>query len=583
MLAAVIAMTVGACGAPDDAPLVCDHVKPLSSADLNGGVTLPSGCYAVDSVVAVSDGQLTLEPGVSITFGADAGLSFSGTGSLSAVGTESSRIVLSGSVKERGHWKGLHFNGSNSPENKMAHVVLSHAGSGKWHGGDVSRGGIFLQGGANRLHISNSTFNQNAQAGIVAENGGMDFRLERSHFEDNEAPLWIHANLIGHLSSLTFENNDDSFIRTGLASETVGTAQTWPAFGVPYRSTGSLKLDAVLTLEPGVTVEFVQGKGVEISGGGRLTARGTAENNITLTGAEKQRGYWSGLYFYESRSSANALEHVVVEYAGSSKWHGGDSRAGVYVRGDGVALTVSQSVFRENAVAGLYADGGGAEVVVEASSFERNALPLWLASNLVGNVTGDNTFTGNDASYVLASVGGSGRGNEVRTAQTWAALSVPFRVPLSITVMADLKLSPGVRMEFAQNAGLLVEGGTLAADGTGGDRITFTAADGETVRGYWKGIAFVSSLSSKNVIANADIRFAGGGKWHGGDSTAGIFLRGGGSYNSTVALSGVKIEGSGKYGLQVENGSSVEPCDEVTFVNNVSDDIFGGGAIACSR
>lgn len=583
-LAAVITMALlGACGGPaDDVPVVCEQVKLLQSADLNGGVTLPADCYAVESQIAVSDGLLKLEPGVSITFGADAGLSFSGTGALSAVGTETAAIVLSGSVKQRGHWKGLHFNGSNSPENKLTYVELSHAGSAQWHGGGISKGGIFLQGGANRLHVSNSTFRQNAQAGIVAESGDADFKLESTHFDDNEAPLWIHSNLIGNLSSLTFANNDDSFIRTGLVTETVSTAQTWPAFEVPYRSTGALKLDAVLTLAPGVTLEFVQGKGMEVSGNGRLTARGTAEKMITLTGAEKQRGYWSGLYFYESRSSANVLEHVVVEYAGSNKWHGGDSQAGVFVRGDGVALKVSHSVFHENAVAGLYADKGGAELVVEATSFSSNALPLWIASNLIGNVAGDNTFADNDASYILASVGGTSGGAEVSTPQTWAAQSVPYRVPLTITVKSDLKLSSGVSMEFAQNAGLLVEGGTLAADGTDGDRITFTAADGETVRGYWKGIAFINSLSSKNVIANADILYAGGGKWHGGDSTAGIFVRGGSGYNSTVSLSDVKIQGSGKYGILVEGGSSVDPCDAVTFVNNVADDTFGAGSMTCS-
>lgn len=340
--------------------------------------------------------------------------------------------------------------------------------------------------------------------------------------------------------------------------------------------------DGALTLEPGVSIVFAQDAGLEISGNGRFTAKGTAENRIILTGAEKTRGYWAGLYFYQSKSSANALDHVVIEYAGSTKWHGGDSKGGVYVRGDGVALSITNSVFRENAFAGVYADNGGAELSVASSAFEKNAVPLWIAANLAGNLADDNTFSDNDASYVHASVGGTGSGGlDVKTSQTWVALSVPYRVHGTIVVSSDLKLLPGVTIEFEQDAGLFINNGTLSADGTGGDRIKFIAADGEKVRGFWAGIAFEKSLSSKNKIANADIHYAGGKKWHGGTSKAGIFLRGGTDRDSQLRLSDVDIAGSGSYGLLIEAGSTVDPCDDVTFDNNVDDDISGAGTTTC--
>ena len=138
----------------------------------------------------------------------------------------------------------------------------------------------------------------------------------------------------------------------------------------------------------------------------------------------------------------------------------------------------------------------------------------------------------------------------------------------TINASAALTLSPGTTIEFEQDFGLMIDGGTLIADATGGERITFTAANGETLNGFWKGIYFTNTFSTSNIIANADILYAGSSGWHGGaDSQAALFLRGG-TGKSSVGLSDVKIANSGYWGLSVESGSVVAPCDSVTFENN---------------
>lgn len=569
---------LNACGSDpdDDAPPVCDEVMVLERTDLNGGRTLAAGCYAIEQRLSVSEGNLVLEPGVSITFSQDAGLSIEGGGSLTAVGAADERIFLTGAEAIRGFWRGLHFNGSNSPDNKLEHVVLSHAGSGKWHGGDISKGGIFVQGASNRLHIANATFTHNAQAAIVVESAGVDFKLDKVAFDDNEAPLWVHANLVGKLSDLSFSGNERSYIRTGLNSsgENVADPQTWAAFDVPYRVSNTLRPKATLTLQPGVTLEFEQDKGLEIEGTGRLNARGTEEAKIRFTGAEKQRGFWRGLYFYETRSSDNVLDHVIVEYAGSGKWHGGDSRGGIYVRGGGVALGISNSLFADNSVAGLFIDNGNSDVSVASTAFENNELPVWTAANSMGTFSGNNTFSENDKQWVLVGRSGGSESSDVTSTQTWAALPVPYRLNRIIRIPSgsDLSIAPGTTLEFNQDTGINVEGGTLSADASDGERIRFIAADGENVHGYWRGLFFQATISSKNVIANADILHAGGGKWHGGNnSQAGVFL-----YNkSTVNLSNVTVAKSGKYGLSVDANCSIDPCTGVTLSDNKDSDLFG--------
>lgn len=543
----------------------CDNPQLLEEADVNGGVTLSAGCYSVESVLGVNDGLLTMEAGVQIVFGQDAGLHIGENGSIAVEGSDSSPVYLTGNVEERAYWKGLRFQDADSPDNSLDYVVLAHAGSEQWHGGDVSRGGIFLQGENNKLAISNSTFRQNAQAAIVADGSGTELTVADSTFEDNETPIWAHSNLLGGLSSLTFTDNDNAYIRTGLSSESVSTEQTWPAIGVPYRSSSTITLDTTLTLAEGLTIMFEQGVGIQVIDEGRLTAVGSSENPITLTGVEEQRGFWKGIRYRDTRSSDNTLDYVVLEYAGSDQWHGGDiSRGGIFAEGNGVALSVSNSTFRENAQAGIVADGRETDLSVSSSTFESNEMPLWLHANLVGGLAADNAASGNDEDYVQVGTGGS----EVSSNQTWQTLDVPYRIRNTPNVTADLVLSPGMTLEFNQDVGLDISGGTLVADGSSGDVIKFIAADGETLQGFWKGIQFRDSFSSTNKIANAEIRYGGSSGWHGGDaSVANLFVRGGGS-KAQVALDTVTISHSGSWGISVEGEGSISPCSGVTLEDN---------------
>ena len=103
--------------------------------------------------------------------------------------------------------------------------------------------------------------------------------------------------------------------------------------------------EGTLTLAPGVTIVFSQGRSMSVTANGRLHAVGTEALPITLTGAEALRGFWGGLRFYQSNSLDNDLEHVLIEYGG------GYYEANVYVCGSSgaparvrlVACTLRQS------------------------------------------------------------------------------------------------------------------------------------------------------------------------------------------------------------------------------------------------
>jgi hypothetical protein len=197
-----------------------------------------------------------------------------------------------------------------------------------------------------------------------------------------------------------------------------------------------------------------------------------------MVGAQQERAFWAGLYFHDTSSADNVLEHVEVAHAGGDDWTGGLSNAGVFVREGGVQLTIRNSSFLENGTAALLLHDASADLTIESSTFENNDMPVSSVANTVGAIASDNSFSGNDASYVRL----NGRGSESRvtTAQTWSALGIPVRVGTDVIVESDLTVAPGATITFEEEIGFLVAGGSLAADGRGGDLITFTAADGST-------------------------------------------------------------------------------------------------------
>lgn len=110
------------------------------------------------------DGNLTLDPGVTLAFASDASLQVY-DGTLTALGTVAKPITLRGLQAGQGTWMGLSI-GSNGP-NRMDHCVVDGGGAARISYTDGKGGiviGIFVQPG--RLTISNSTVRNSLGHGI---------------------------------------------------------------------------------------------------------------------------------------------------------------------------------------------------------------------------------------------------------------------------------------------------------------------------------------------------------------------------------------------------------------------------------
>lgn len=152
-------------------------------------------------------------------------------------------------------------------------------------------------------------------------------------------PISIEEHSIDALPTGSYTGNkkDEIYLRAvgaGVAGDGLKVDATLHDRGVPYRLDAGFNVAvnengklSTLTIEPGVTMKFPKGKAFQVEhwtsddpATGALRALGTADRPIVLTSAEDAPapGDWRGLWFGGVPSAGNAVEHVIVEYAGAS-------------------------------------------------------------------------------------------------------------------------------------------------------------------------------------------------------------------------------------------------------------------------
>ncbi len=129
--------------------------------------------YLIESIVSVgyttNNGNLTIQPGVTVQFAGDAGLCTGNysTGSwMNITGTATDRITLTGETAAPGAWKGIAFQ-STSPNNAISYLDINYGGSSSYTGNTSQLGNIIAgawSGGS--FAISNTNISNSAAYGI---------------------------------------------------------------------------------------------------------------------------------------------------------------------------------------------------------------------------------------------------------------------------------------------------------------------------------------------------------------------------------------------------------------------------------
>ena len=148
----------------------------------NNAVVLPALTthYMINENLNV-DGPLTLEAGAELRFAQNVHVYISSNGSLNAVGTESSPIIMRGQVEQAGYWVGIRWFNSSSQKNRLEHITVSHGG-----GWPAEPGNLNVTGVETHLTVKDSTLTDSLGYGFYQKGEIDNVVLDNVSFNANQ-------------------------------------------------------------------------------------------------------------------------------------------------------------------------------------------------------------------------------------------------------------------------------------------------------------------------------------------------------------------------------------------------------------
>jgi len=432
-----------------------DTALPQSIPSQTWHPGLPYRLSSTDASLSVN-GTLTIDPGVTVQFPSGGRLSISGK--LLAVGTALNPITFTSSSANptAGSWRNIYFN-TATPGSQISYASVSYAGSTDSgaivHNGGVSTldhvtvtgsasNGIYVSGGA--ALIQNSTVAGSAAGGISVWNSNASATVSDTALTGNTGRGLNAANYASAaLSNVAITNNGDFAMgidangrltsltgvtasgNAGGTKDVIGvdtgptmtiTNQVWHP-GFPYRlsaTDATLNAGGVLTIDPGVVVQFPSGGRLNVVG--KLLALGTAENPISFTSssASPAPGSWKNIYF-NSVTPGSQISYATVSYAGSTDY-------GAIVHNLGVS-TLDHVAVTGSASNGINVTGG--TLALTGSALSGNAGVGLNIANSANTYVATTSFTGNAGGGVSK---GSGTSIAAAAVNYWGAADGPSGV-----------------------------------------------------------------------------------------------------------------------------------------------------------
>lgn len=352
---------------------------------LTGDVTWrgPAELAVSESSLGVAEGAaLTVEPGITVLF--DGGRSIEVRGSLYASGTGETPIVFTAAGETPGGWVGVRILDDGSAELEHCKITYARTGLLKTGGGsldislstigDSSENGLRISGSTGDTSVFDSavrntrgegTFGNGIlvidSAGETLLNNAVICGSSRSGLVFDASPVNAAGCIfrdnseygVRHILNNTIDYGANDFhdngleaiyIEPGILTESI----TWTGPAVMEVGNVTVGEEAVLTLEPGVTVKYTAADAIRyLNVKGELHGAGAPGSPVVFTSTTGVIDSWGGIKVEEEGSVE--LEHCEVAYArtGLSKTGGGD-------------LALNYTVIRECANYGLSIGGSSA-------------------------------------------------------------------------------------------------------------------------------------------------------------------------------------------------------------------------------
>lgn len=282
--------------------------------------------------------ELTIEPCAYVLVEHGANFTVARGGKLIALGTAEQPIVFD-RYEEDIPWGQIEtsYQESNgeAPDEiggrvELAYVTLNGGGGSgssdkspviSMRGDDINTEGLPLVGHLKVSHVTidGGLIGVSMQQNVTFTEGSTDLTIKNV----DDVPIATTFRALGSLPiGGTYTGNGTDVIEVRPGAD-VKEDLTIRDAGVPYAVSdhGDIFIGGgVVTVEPGVTMAFADDQSLQVFDGGALVARGTSAKPITFTSAEasKQPGDWSGIAFIGAPRAENALDGVIVEYAGGN-------------------------------------------------------------------------------------------------------------------------------------------------------------------------------------------------------------------------------------------------------------------------
>ncbi|WP_291856127.1 right-handed parallel beta-helix repeat-containing protein [Marinilabilia sp.] len=517
------------------------------SEDITTDETWTAGTlYRVMNSVSVENGaRLTIEPGVTVEFVQDAGLSISSDNSvLVAAGTEEEQITFTGEQEITGYWRGLSIF-SNSVENEISHAEIRYAGS--------TSAGTYFDAAAltidqAKIQLSDVTITNSGQYGIQTRRDESEFPMHNMTFKENEGDhAFVHISQLGYF--------DEASIFDGVGYVTAyggGTTHDMTISALndaKYQIVNFVDFEHEIVINDGAIFEFGPDAGIIVRDGSVIKANGTESNKIVFTGTSKTPGAWRGI-FIGSSSVDNIIEHAEISYGGSSDMATYFDKTNMVI--DQANITLRNISFTGSAGYGIQTRRIGSDFLVENCEFDNNAdSHMLIHPEQIDFVDNQTNFNGGDVEVYYGDTEESG-------SETWSNLNNGvYYFSGSVRIDNSVTIEPGAFFEMGTDVRLQVSN-EIKAEGTSAKWIVFSGRS--KAKGAWDGI-LVTSSSVENVLDYVKIEYGGGGDLATYMNAGNLGVYG----DAYLSAPNLEIENSAGYGV---------------IVRATRDAIFNGGNIA---
>lgn len=291
-------------------------------------------------------GEFIIDAGVVIEFESGAGLILGKyeNGKIQMNGTAEKPIILSGTQKMKGSWRGVQVS-SNNPANRMNYVTVEYAGQeGRGGWGQV---GALIGVAGGFMNIDNCTIQHGAIYGLHWVGGSLnagELILSNSTFTGNDIPIQTNINHINSIDgSSTYTGNVNDYIKLINGGGTDKDI-TFHKIDVPFFSNGfGPNNDAKrrFTFKPGVTLLMDAGSQIRFQNAfhydHEVIMAGTAQERITIKGKEDAPGYWEGIQIDYNINPLNEIGFVDIANAGKSN---GQPNGAILLKSGSVTLNL---------------------------------------------------------------------------------------------------------------------------------------------------------------------------------------------------------------------------------------------------